>query len=437
MMVSTRRQFIALVGAAAAASGFSRLALAQGAEIPQIRIGVVVPARTGSSTVRTSINDYPGQGARMGALIAESTVGGETQAQGTLLDLLMANAPTAEAAQRAAERLVEADEIHALVGGIGEGQAEALSAVAEAAGIPFFNIGSSRDALRGDACGRYTFHIEASAAMYLDAMVARSAAARARRWYVVAEDNADGAAMQARAAEAVQRHGEGGEVVGTAAVAPGQAVYFNEINAAAEAGADCILLLTGEVDQLVFLSQYDTAGEAMPVMAFPTVVSQTRDYIATARYLAPNANPIERIALWETTLADAGADAFNTRFMSRWGEPADPTAWAAYHAVKIFADAVWESGSVEGEAIVSYLESEDAQFDVLKGGAVSFRPWDHQLRQPLYAVGVNQDGEWDALSLRDRVDVASHEATIPAAGDQGTERLDQFGDGAGAGTCAS
>ena len=167
-------------------------------------------------------------------------------------------------------------------------------------------------------------------------------------------------------------------------------------------------------------------------MTFPDVVSQTRDYIVSARYLVPTTGPAHRVALWDTTLAANGAQAFNEGFMTRWSTPTDPTGWAAHSAVKILFEASQAAGTLDGPALVQYLESPRAVFDLNKGTGVSFRPWDHQLRQPLYVVRVDQDVEWRRDDVATWVALASVAAEYPAAGAAGdsTQRLDQFGDGA-------
>jgi hypothetical protein len=48
--------------------------------------------------------------------------------------------------------------------------AAALSRFARAHRLLFFNVGATDDRLRNEDCDRYTFHVEASDAMYLDAL---------------------------------------------------------------------------------------------------------------------------------------------------------------------------------------------------------------------------------------------------------------------------
>ena len=274
--------------------------------------------------------------------------------------------------------------------------------------------------------------------MYLDAIVMWGASQNSyRRWFVVYLDTDEGLALRQRAARAIAKYGEGGEIVGSAAVQVDQAMYLGELQDARRAGADAIMLLLNATDSIVYTGQQQDLGVDIPVLMLPDEISQTRDYIAASRFLSPDHNPRFRLATWETTFKDDGAEAFNLRYEARWSEPVDPTAWAAYHAVKILFEAVAATGTLDGMALVEYLESPGAVFDVLKGPGVSFRPWDHQLRQPIHVVGVDQEAPWQRTVLSTRIGIAAFVAELPppALGMDQVERLDLLGDGAAESSC--
>jgi ABC transporter substrate binding protein (PQQ-dependent alcohol dehydrogenase system) len=435
--VGISRRHLLATGGAAATVGVMRLANAQGLGLTDIRVGTVFPARSGTGSVLTSSNDFIGENARMGAISASRVFGGEAGNLDMGFKLLLASSPTPEAAIRAGERLVATEGLHALIGGVGEGQAEVLSAIAERAEIPFFNVGESQG-LRSGVCSRFTFHIEASAAMYLDAMVERTAAQGYRRWFVVHEDNDQGRDLGQAAIRAIAKRGRGGEQVGSAASAVEQPLYGDEMDAIKESSADLVLLLLDDVDQIAFFGQMESYRVDAPAMPYPVALAQSRNYIASAQLRSPFTAPHHRIALWETTLRTNGAYAFNGLFMARWGEVTESAGWAAFHAVKIFFDAVLAVGSAKSGAIVDYLESPQAHFEVAKGPGVSFRPWDHQLRQPLCLVRINHDAQWSRTDPSVRVGVAKIAALLPDASvdrAHAVEILDRFGDGPNETTC--
>ena len=68
------------------------------------------------------------------------------------------------------------------------------------------------------------------------------------------------------------------------------------------------------------------------------------------------------------------------------------TSWAAWAALKLVGEAVVRAGASDGDALVAFLESAPP-FDGHKGEALTFRRWDHQLRQPLYVAGPRKREE--------------------------------------------
>jgi hypothetical protein len=104
--------------------------------------------------------------------------------------------------------------------------------------------------------------------------------------------------------------------------------------------------------------------------------------VRQARALAHGA---EQVVAWDGGLVRFGADTLNDRFRQRFGVSMTPAAWGAWFAVK----ALWESSlrlkNTTPAALVEYLSRDTTQFDGHKGKPLSFRSWDHQLRQFLYA----------------------------------------------------
>ncbi len=167
-----------------------------------LRIGVILPTKTGRSTISSSVYDVAGDAAQMGAMLAADFRFGVAASGGPEIQLLLATSPNADTARRAAERLIITENVHAIIGGLGEGQAEALSDVAEAYKVPFMNIGSP-DLLLREQTGRYVFHVEASGGMYVDALVDWYYAQGNRRWFIVYEQTDEGEALLERALESL------------------------------------------------------------------------------------------------------------------------------------------------------------------------------------------------------------------------------------------
>jgi ABC-type branched-subunit amino acid transport system substrate-binding protein len=87
----------------------------------------------------------------------------------------------------------------------------------------------------------------------------------------------------------------------------------------------------------------------------------------------------------------------------------DERAWAAWAGVKVLGEAILRAKSPAAADLVPYLR-DSAQFDGYVGSALSFRPWDQQLRQVLMIVKVNHDSPWNGW------DALAPESSVPFRG---------------------
>jgi hypothetical protein len=93
-----------------------------------------------------------------------------------------------------------------------------------------------------------------------------------------------------------------------------------------------------------------------------------------------------RVVAWDARLERFGADQLNQRFRARYGEGMDSQGWVGWFAVKLLWESTLRARSAMPGALAAYLRSGAARFDGHKGRPLSFRPWDGQLRQPLYVT---------------------------------------------------
>jgi hypothetical protein len=177
------------------------------------------------------------------------------------------------------------------------------------------------------------------------------------------------------------------------------------------------------------------AGRAWATAALPTPVTQTRDFLAASRAPQPVGVTDQRLLTWEPTLATADARGLNERGAGRSGQPLDPTGWAAYQAIVAYHGAVVAAGSLDGVAVRAQLVDPGHVVHSTKGDGVGFRPWDHQLRQPLYVTELDAEAPWgDAVSRR--LAVGRLVAIVPDTVDEDMRMgLDRFGDGPADAAC--
>lgn len=389
------------------------------AQIPtSMTVGAILPEATADS-LAASVS----RAAEQGLVMADEEFVFNAEMLGIEFVILTERASGAEDVVAAADRMAQAGAFGVL-GGFTVDEAAALGEWANRTGIPFLNVGASSDSLRNELCAPQMFHIEPSAAMYLDSLAGWYVRSGFRRWYVVVGEDPESRAQHERLLWSLRERHFGATQVGSAIVAPDAVLEPATLASIARERADLVVLLTGAVQQLTLLTQLADEGVELAVAGFPHPDAQTRDFFAASRDAAPGIGANHRASAWEATLDAYGAREINARYRLRWEEPMDPSAWATYQGVKIFYEAAFFGGSTEPSDVVAYLGNPQSVFDVWKGIGASFRPWDNQLRQSLYLVKISEDAA-DSFTLGILV------GELPAIYMPGTdpvERLDQLGD---------
>jgi ABC-type branched-subunit amino acid transport system substrate-binding protein len=250
----------------------------------------------------------------------------------------------------------------AVVGGAGPGGGESLLQVA-AEGTPALNVGAPDDRLRNEGCERRAFHVMPSVSMYTDALTQLLIEQRKlTRWAFMSDGSPRGAEIEAAARRSVARRG--GTVAGDAAVA--EVLLLAVDHRGVDAGVARAIAEGRRPDRIAGVGE---AGLRLPA---------------------------ERAGLWAVgwhyELERFSARELNGRFRRRWNAPMTETAWAAWAALKLVGEAVVRAGASDGDALVAFMESAPP-FDGHKGEALTFRRWDHQLRQPLYVAGPRKREE--------------------------------------------
>jgi hypothetical protein len=140
---------------------------------------------------------------------------------------------------------------------------------------------------------------------------------------------------------------------------------------------------------------------------FHVAASDAMKSSATKQARAPAEATVE---MWHPELERFGASQLNDRFRATAGDPMSSPAWAGWMAVKIIWEAFLRSPLKTPAALSSFLAADTTAFDGHKGVPLSFRRWDHQLRQPLYVFAPGSDltevpvATSRGMSMRDQLD---------------------------------
>ena len=424
---------------------------AAGALPEAARIGYIAQVHTGPGTPASdpASVETAGHAGLLGGRLGAEEMAYTARLMGARLSLLEAAAGTPEEAVRAAERLVD-QHVFALVGGFDPAAALALSRFAERRQVLFFNVGATDDRLRNEDCGRYTFHVEASDAMYLDAVadwfirglaflvdedapqgvqIVRRSPARA--WLLVTERSPPWEARATRLRVALEERHWGSRVLADVVVEP-QRRFDHVLRMITAAHPDLVFLLLPAARQLEFYREYERAGLAGDVTGFPEPVTQTRTFFAAVLAAAPRtARGGIRIVSFEPTFSAVGGPQLSQRFFRRWHIPMDGPAWTNWLGIKILWEAFQHFGGGDGPSLARYLDSAGALFEGYQGIGLTFRPWDGQLRHPLMASRLTAYSD-DEMSLAQMV---GQFPNVLAPGRTPADVLDQLGDSARSTRC--
>lgn len=399
--------------------------LAQQVPSDPVHIGVIMPVAADDLSSRFGV----AKAARQGAMLAEEEFA--LNAEMFQIDFAVITAEAEGEDIIAAAEVLLADGVFAIAGAFNSTEGNLLSEWTAQRGVPFVNLFASDDRLRNQSCATTSFHVAPSAAMYVDALAGWYVRAGFRNWFIVQADNEESADQYQRLIRTLDERHFGAHEVGHAVVPDGATLGEGVAADIAASDADLVVLLTSAEDQLQALAVLEKAGLDLMVTGFPYAEAQTRAFFEQSRQAAPRLGAGMRAVVWEPTLDAYGARELNARYMARWDEPMDGPAWAAYQGVKVLFEAAMFGGSPDQEAVLNYLSAPGSVFDVWKGIGTSFRPWDHQLRQPLYLSAIDAE----ATDTRLLGQLVGELPAIYMPGTDPVERLDQIGDVASQSQC--
>ena len=227
--------------------------------------------------------------------------------------------------------------------------------------VLLLNVSAPGDELRGAACQKNLAHVIPSRAMLADALAQLIAA---RKWPEVLalqgpleEDKATTAAFE-RAAKRF----------GLKLTARRDFIVSNDPREREK--ADVALLTGGAGYDVVFVA--DGEGEFARGLAYRTIRARP---VVGASGLVPVA--------WSWAFERYGAPQVSHRFERAAGRAMEGPDWAAWLAVRALGEAAARSGAPDTAGVDAYLLGPGLALDGAKGPPLSFRAWDHQLRQPI------------------------------------------------------
>lgn len=248
----------------------------------------------------------------------------------------------------------------------------AVADLPEAADSVILNARSDQDDLREQDCRSNVFHILPSYAMRADALAQYLVWKRWNRWFLVKGKTAEDVAY----ADAVKRAAKrfGGKIVEERSFA------FDAGNRRTDSGHQQIQTKMPELTQGA--ASHDVVWAADVGDAFGT-------YLLYRTY---DANPVVGTqGLVAVAWHRAYEQYAGTQLQNAFEETADRIMterdYAAWLAARVFGEAATRTRKSDVPSMRAYVTSDDFKVAGFKGQQLTFRPWNHQLRQPVLIIG--------------------------------------------------
>ncbi|HEY5762663.1 MAG TPA: amino acid ABC transporter substrate-binding protein [Rhodocyclaceae bacterium] len=230
-----------------------------------------------------------------------------------------------------------------------------------------FNVSAADDALRLGQCQAHLLHTIPSDAMRGDALAQYLVSRKWRKVLMLQGPLADDALLAAAFARAAKRFG-------IKLVETRNFVLSNDPRQREQGN---VALLTANADyDAIFVA--DSDGEFARGLPYRSVLP--RPVVGSEGLVA---------AAWHWAWERHGAPQLSARFEKQAGRRMGESDWAAWIAGKAIVEAMQRTGGTDFKTLASYLRSAEITIDGFKGGKLSFRDWNRQLRQPLLIATHN------------------------------------------------
>ena len=248
----------------------------------------------------------------------------------------------------------------------------AVADLPEAKNSVILNIRSSATALRQEECRANVFHIIPDYAMRADALAQYLIWKKWPRWFVIRRDTPEDQDYLAQVKRAAARFG--GKVVGERLYdLPPGARNLDSGHQQIQAQIPMETQEASDHDVMWVINSDDDFGDYLMYRThLPRPVVGSQGLQATA---------------WDKSYTESGAMHFQNaipRLADRPPVERDYTAWLGFRSL---ADAAMKSGKTTPQELKEYLLSDEFKLEGFKGQAMSFRAWDHQMRQPIILGG--------------------------------------------------
>lgn len=224
------------------------------------------------------------------------------------------------------------------------------------------NATADDDRLRGASCHPQVFHVMPNERMRTDAVAQLLAARRWPRVLILQGPTAADQRLGQAFAQSARKFG----------LKPVATRPFKLSNDPRERDLGNIALLTGNIEYDA-VAVMDADGEFAREVPFKTVLP--RPVVGSNGVIAQ---------AWHPHFERYGAPQLNKRFRKATKRPMTGWDWSAWMAVKAITHGLVARPDAEAAELRTFMRSPQTILDGFKGVRLNFRPWDQQLRQPVF-----------------------------------------------------
>ena len=249
--------------------------------------------------------------------------------------------------------------------------AEEVLAVADAlkdGDAVILNAGAPDDRLRGADCRANLFHTIPSRAMQTDALAQYMTLMRWRKIFLIVGPTERDKAYAEALKNSAKKFG-----LKITAEKPWTFGPLAKARGDTPTRAEAMVFTRGlDYDMAMVADEEGDWGDYVPFRTVdPRPVAGTQGLIATT---------------WHPTLETWGAAQAQNRFRRQTGRLMRPLDYQAWAAIRTVGEAATQKKSTDVGVIRPYLTTPEFSLPAYKGVSLTYRPWDHQLRQPVIVV---------------------------------------------------
>jgi ABC transporter substrate binding protein (PQQ-dependent alcohol dehydrogenase system) len=338
------------------------------ATVPIIYLGKHYDEPLPLSIVEPIIFDKGIQGARLAISDAKRA----SQFTGYDFNLIEAILPKdGDIVAKAKELLAKGDAL--IVADLEPADLLAVAALPEAKNSVIINIRSSAEPLRQEQCQQNVFHVIPDWAMRADALGQYLIWKKWPRWYILRGDTPEDKDYVAQIKRTAKRYGA--KIVqetvypfppGGRNLTSGYQQVQGQIPMATQEAPDH--------DVLWVVDTNDDFGDYLMYRTYlPRPVVGTQGLKAEA---------------WDPAYTESGANRIQGDFKKQAKRDMGERDYEGWLGVRVLTDAVTRSGKVKPPEVKDFMLSKDFNLEGYKRISLTFRPWDHQMRQPIILGGT-------------------------------------------------